>query len=533
MRRLLIGVLACVLFAGWGAIPGGYAANYGPQQTIVLVRDISDAVSIDPNLGYEQTSILADHQMYSNLVTYVKGDLTQPKPSVATSWEVSQDAKTFTFHLRKGIKFSSGNPLTADDVVYSFQRVCSLPKDPAAWLITQMGLDDKNVLSQVKAPDPSTVVITLPKPFSPGAFLSIMANTVAGIVDGKVVKAHVQNNDWGTAWLNDHSAGSGPFMLVKWERLVTVEMEANPNYNLGPAPSIKRIVYPGILENTVQRDMLVRGDADMAWDLSASQLATLKQDPKFYLKQVPDLAMEYLGMDVKNVPAFGKAEVRRAVKYAIDYNGIIHDLLVGNGYPLQSFIPKGLFGYDSSLPFTHDPAKAKSLLAEAGFPNGFTTDLLVRTGLEASGVSGSDLAAKIKNDLAAAGITVNLRQVASDELLKTYRGQQSQMVLLTWFVDYPDPDDFAIPFGDYTQKSLAWRLQWYNDPIAKLADQASGMQNTPDRAALYKKFNDQMAQESPFVLLYQPQLSLGVSKHIQNLFFDPVNFIDFTLLTKQ
>jgi peptide/nickel transport system substrate-binding protein len=533
MRRLLVGLLACVLFAVWAAVPGGFAANYGSQQTVVIVGDNSDAVTLDPNLAYEKSSTVPDHQMYSTLVTFARGNLTQPQPLVAQSWDVSKDTRTYTFHLRHGVVFSSGNPLTAEDVVYSFQRVVNLPKDPAAWLITQMGIDDKTISTTIKAPDPYTVVISLPKPFSPGAFLSIMANPVASIVDSKTVKAHVQNNDWGSTWLNDHSAGSGAYVLVKWERQVTIELGANPKYNLGPPPSIKRIIMLNVMENTVQREMLGRGDADIAGDLSATQIAAIKREPKFFVFQVPDLAMEYLGMDVKNVPAFGKAGVRQAVKYAIDYDGIIKDLLTGNGTPLQGVIPKGLFGYEPSLPFKHDPAKAKSLLAEAGFGNGFTAELLTGTGAAAGGISVGDLAAKIKNDLGEVGIRMNVRQIVTSEMLKSYRGQQSQMVLLSWYVDYPDADDFAKPFGDYTQKSLAWRLNYANDPLSKLVGQAAEMQNTPERAAIYKKVNETMAQDGPFAILYQPVVSLAASKRIQNFQYDPVNFFDFLSMTKQ
>ncbi len=533
MRRYLIGMLVCVLFGAWATVPGGFAASYGPQQTVVVVGDMQEAVTLDPGLMYERAGTVPDRQMYSTLVAFTGGNLTQVQPLVAQSWEVSKDARTYTFHLRHGVVFSSGNPLTAEDVVYSFQRVVNLPKDPASWLITQMGIDDKTVSTAVKAPDPYTVVITLEKPFSPGAFLSIIANPVASIVDGKTVKAHVANNDWGSNWLNDHSAGSGPYELVKWERQVSIEMVANARYNLGPAPAIRRIVMLNVIENTVQREMLGRGDADIAWDLSAAQTAALKREPKFYVFQTPDLALEYLGMDVKNVPAFAKPGVRQAVRYAIDYDGIIHGLLNGNGTPLQGVIPKGLFGYDPSLPFKHDPAKAKSLLAEAGFGTGFTVELLTGTGTAAGGISLGDLAAKVKNDLGAVGVRVNIRQIAQSEMLKTYRGQQSQMVLLGWFVDYPDPDDFAKPFGDYTQKSLAWRLQYYNDPLSKLVDQAAGLQNTPERLSLYKKVNDTIAQDGPFAVLYQPLVSLGVSKRIQNLLYDPVNFFDLPSMTKQ
>jgi len=532
-RRLLIGVFVCVLFTAWAAVPGGFAANYGSQQTVVIVGDLSDAVTMDPNLEYERSDTVPAHQMYSTLVTFARGNLTQPQPLVAQSWDVSKDARTYTFHLKHGVVFSSGNPLTAEDVVYSLQRVVNLPKDPASWLITQMGIDDKTISTAIKAPDPYTVVISLQKPFSPGAFLSIVANAVASIVDGKTVKAHVVNNDWGSAWLNDHSAGSGPYVLAKWERQVSMELEANPKYNLGPAPSIKRIILLNVMENTVQREMLGRGDADIAWDLSAAQIASLRREPKFAVFQIPDLAMEYLGMDVKNVPAFAKPGVRQAVKYAIDYDGIIKDLLTGNGTPLQGVIPKGLFGYEPSLPFKHDPAKAKSLLAEAGFGSGFTAELLTGTGTAAGGISVGDLAAKVKNDLGAVGIRINVRQIVSSEMLKTYRGQQAQMVMLSWFVDYPDADDFAKPFGDYTQKSLAWRLNYANDPLSKLVGQAAEMQNTPERAAIYKKVNETMALDGPFAILYQPVISLGISKRLQNFLYDPVNFFDFLSMTKQ
>jgi peptide/nickel transport system substrate-binding protein len=531
MPRLISLAVAMVLVGAWAALPGGSAPVYSPEQTVVIASDNSAVISLDPQVSYEFTE--PDHLSYATLVEFAQGDLTHPRPSVASSWTVSPDAKTYTFHLRPGVKFASGNVLTSADVLYTFERAVNIPKDPASWLITQMGIDPKNVDQAVKTPDPQTVVVSLPEAFSPGAFLSIMANTVAGIVDSKTVRQHVANNDWGTGWLIDHSAGAGPYQLARWERLVTIELTANPNYNLGPAPSIKRIVWPNIQENTVQRNMLERGDADMATGLSASQLTALKQDRRFSVAQIPDLGEEYVGMDVKNVPALTKVQVRQAVKYAIDYDGIIRELLNGNGLPLQSIVPKGLFGYDPALPYKHDPAKAKSLLSEAGFGNGFTVTMLAPSGSAAGGISAGDLASKIKNDLAAVGITVNIRQVASSELYQTYRAQKSEMVLANWYVDYPDPDDFSKPFGDYKQKSLCWRLQYYNDPLATLVDQAGGMENTPQRGALYKRINDIMNQDGPFALLYQPMISYGVSRRIQHMVFDPVNFIDFIHLTKQ
>jgi peptide/nickel transport system substrate-binding protein len=531
MQRFVAVAVAALLISVWTAMPGGSAPAYLPQQTVVIAEDISSVVSLDPQVSYEIGT--PDLLSYSYLVQFANGDLTHVRPGAASSWTASADAKTYTFHLRPGIKFASGNVLTSADVLYTFERAVNIPKDPASWLITQMGIDDKNVDQVVKTPDPQTVVISLPEAFSPGAFLSIMANPIAGIVDGKTVRQHVVNNDWGTGWLTDHSAGSGAFQIARWERLVAIELTPNPNYNAGPAPAIKRIIWSNIQENTVQRNMLERGDADIAHDLSAAQLAALKGDSRFVIARTPDLGEQYIGMDVKNVPALSKPQVRQAIKYALDYDGIIKDLLNGNGLPLQSIVPKGLFGYDAALPYKHDPAKAKSLLAEAGFASGFSATMLVPSGSAEGGISGGDLASKIKNDLGAVGININIRQLASSEMYQTYRAQKAELILAHWYVDYPDPDDFAKPFGDYKQKSLCWRLQYYNDSLAALVDQAGGMENTPQRAALYKRINDVMNQDGPFALLYQPMISYVVSKRLQHFAFDAVNDIDFYHLTKQ
>src|SRR5438445_10381696 len=151
MRRLVTGILVCVVLAAGGMVTGSLAASYGPQQTVVIAFDISSSVSLDPQLAYEVSSTIADQQMYSNLVTF-RGSLTHPRPEVAQSWDVSQDARTYTFHLKHGIVFSSGNPLTADDVLYTFQRVVNLAKDTAPSPITQTGIDDQSAARSARAP---------------------------------------------------------------------------------------------------------------------------------------------------------------------------------------------------------------------------------------------------------------------------------------------------------------------------------------------------------------------------------------------
>lgn len=529
-RWVVLGVLALGLALTVAGCGGGQ--SYGPNQTVIEVENVSIASSLDPQVAYESASVETVHELYSNLVTYANGDTTQVVPMLAQSWEMSPDGLTWTFHLKQGIKFASGNEVTANDVVYSFERAVGISNSPSQWLVTQLGINSSNVDQQVKALDKYTVQITLPAPFAPGAFLAIMAYPTTSVVDSQVVKQHVQNNDFGSAWLNDHSAGSGPYILEKWDRSSQIVMTANPNYNLGPAPAMKRVILQNVAENTTQYDMLQKGDADVATELSPQQIQNLKGNSNFQIVQTPSLSLTYLGLDVKNVPAFAKPEVREAIKWAIDYNGIINNLLNNNALLVQGVIPKGMYGYDPDTPFHQDIAKAKQLLAQAGYANGFTVELLVSNSAMAEGVQASDYAAKIKNDLAQIGITVNIKQVQSSELYKTYRAQQAQMVLANWGADYPDPDDFAKPLCDYSQKSLAWRLNWNDPEIGQLAEHAGTLPNGPDREAAYKQINDLMMQRSPFVILDQPMTLLAMSSKVHNVYYNPLWGVEWALVTK-
>jgi len=475
-------------------------AQYNAQETIVEAMDISDAVTLDPQVAFEFSSVGAANLLYQRLVKFPLGDLSHVIGDVATDWEVSNDGQHWTFHLRKGLKFASGNELTANDVVYTFKRAVNIPKDPASWLITQTGISADNVDHVVTAPDPYTVKSDLPKPFSPGAFLAVLANPVAGIVDSKTVQAHVQNGDYGTNWLFDHSAGSGPYVLVNWTKDVRMEFAANPN--AASQPTIKRIIWLNVPEAATRLDMLNRGEADIAEGLSSTQIESVQNNPAFQIYKAPDESMVYLGMDVQNVPCFQKAECRNAVKWAIDYDGIVSQLLHGFAQPLQGIIPRGIFGYTDKPYFRQDLAKAKQLLAQAGYPNGFRVEMLVPNGTLPGGIPASTLTNVIEDNLAKTGINVAIPHLESAQMHPQYREHKAQLILAQWSMDYPDPQDFAGPFADYTQRSLIWRLQDNDQQLAQLAQQAASLQNTPQLQQLYDQINDLEATQGPFAILY-------------------------------
>lgn len=534
LRRVLpiaLTVGAALAVTAGSAFVYAQAANYGPSNTVISVQDISDAVTLDPGVAFEFSSVAADMQMYSTLVHFPAGNLTHVVPSLAARWTVSHHGEDWTFDLQHGIKFSNGDPLTARDVVYSLQRVVSIPNDPASWLITQTGLSPQNFSHDVRAVGDYEVKMSLPQPFAIGAWLAILANPVTGVVDSKVVKQHAVRGDWGSHWLFNHSAGSGPFELQNWTQSQQMVFTANPEYSLTKKPEIKQLIWKMEADTTARLDELKRGDADIAVGLTAAQLQSLAGDPNVKILKAPAISEIYLGMGVRQVKALASPDVREAIKYAIDYKSIIKNLLHGNGIELQGIIPKGIFGYVNKLPYTYNPRKAKQLLAAAGYAKGFSAVLLAPNSTFDGGVSGAELAQAVAGDLARVGINLQIRQLESSEMYSEYRAHKAQFILAEWSLDYPDPQDFAAPFADYTQKSLIWRLQDNDKTLARLVEQSATMQDTPQRQALYNRIDAGLVT-GPFAVIYQPDQVIAYSSHLRNMVYDSANQISYVQIVK-
>ncbi len=533
--KILIGIVVVIIVIAAGAAvmkKGGETtttqesltspAMTTPPDTLVIVMDTSDAVSLDPARAYEFTSVLVVNQLYDKLVDFQLPDLEHVVPEVAESWEVSEDGKTWTFHIRKGIKFASGNELTADDVVYSLQRVLKL-QQTASWVLSQFVSSP----DQIKKIDDYTVQITLDEPVAPSFFLATLTFTTSAIVDKDVVEAHAENDDMGSAWMTDHSAGSGPYILDHWTREQEIVLVANENYWKG-TPHIKTIIIKHVPEPTDQMLLLQKGDADIAWDLTVDQLEQLKDDPTINVTKIPALFISYLGMNVAVEP-LDKEEVRDAIRYCIDYDAIINDILKGGAIKWQTIIPKGLLGALDEQPYYKDVEKAKQLLAQAGYPDGFTITLTTPPTFPQI-----DIATKIQADLAECGITVNIQQMTPSEMYEKYRKQGLEMVLAAWGSDYPDPDNNAKAFGDYRVKQLAWRNSWYDDYAADLAEAAAKEFDTAKRAEMYSELAGYVLDHGPFVILYQQYNQIAVKTWVKGFIPDPSFFLlDLSQVSKE
>jgi peptide/nickel transport system substrate-binding protein len=504
--------------------PAATEAPISVENTLVIDSNISDLITLDPAMVYEYSGILVTHNVYQTLVTFEGSDLQTIQPSLAESWETNDagDHWELIFHLQPGNTFASGNPITADDVVYSFGRVFALNGPPAFLLTDVAGITAESVT----AVDPETVQINLPKTASPGAFLAILTNTIASVVDSKLVQEN-EGSDNGSTWLLDHSAGSGAYVVDHWTQEVEVLLTANPNFN-GDPPALTSVLLRHVPESANQLTELQRGDADIALNLTAEQLATLSGDATSVQGQ--DLRLFYVGMNVA-MPPLDNADVREALRMAIDYDGIVNDLLSGNAQKVQTIIPSPMFGYNSDAPFQADVEGATALLEQAGVSD-VSLEMMIPDGAAPGGVQWSDLAAKLQADWAAIGVNVEIRQVTFAELLDAYRAQGAELALLYWGPDFADPDTNVTPFTNYDAQSIAWRNSWEDADIAAQAKDAALMTDAAEREAAYKEITDYVLHNGPYAVLYQPAALFGVRNTVSGFEWNPMGFTDFWKIVK-
>jgi peptide/nickel transport system substrate-binding protein len=487
------------------------SAQSSRQTTLVYGGDWTDLITLDPGQSYEFSGGLITDNLYETLVKFEGEDLATLKPSVASSWAVKNagDSWKVTFRLSTGRKFASGNPVTADDVVFTFDRAIAM-KGNGSFLFTDVA---NMKVGSTKALSPNQVEVTLPKTASPAAFLNLLTFNIGGIVDSVEVKKHIANNDYGSTWLKTNSAGSGPFVLRQWDQGAQVVIDANKNARI--KPTLQRVVFRYIQEANAQKIALESGEIDIAENLAPEMVAEKLKDAKFNVYKADSLRIQYLGMNSGPDSPFSDARVRQAVRWAMDQDSIVKDLLGGFGKKIQTIIPFGLFGANPATPYRQDFEKAKELLKAAGKGAGFEVEFLVPTGACGGGVPCADLAAKVQADLGKIGIKANIKQIVQSELLKIYRAQKATMVLVGWSPDFPDPDGNATPMGDYNAKSLAFRNNWQNATSAKLVQQAALESNPAKRAAFYKQLTELHLQEGWGAMLYQPTVPVTLAKTVQ------------------
>jgi peptide/nickel transport system substrate-binding protein len=508
-----------------------------PADTLVEGFAIDDIISMDPGEAFELSTAEVTGNTYDLLVRLDLSDTSKVKGDLAESWSVSDDGLTYTFKLKPGMKFASGNPITAADVAYSFERAIKLDKSPA-FIINQFGITGDNVTEKAKAVDDTTFQFVVDKPYAPSFVLNCLSATVASVVDSKLVKEHVAavtpsadykwDNDFGNAWLKTGYAGSGPYKLREWRANEAVVMERNDNYN-GEKAKLARVIYRNMKESSAQRLALEAGDIDVARNLEPNDLDAIAKNADLTTTSAPKGTVYYISLNQKN-PTLAKPEVRQAFKYLVDYDALGSTILKGIGEIHQSFLPKGDLGAIDDNPFKFDVAKAKELLAKAGLPDGFKVTMDVRTGQPTTGMAES-----IQQTLGQAGIQLEIIPGDGKQTLTKYRARNHDIYIGQWGQDYFDPNSNAQTFASNPDnsdaakiKTLAWRNAWDIPDLTKETEAALLEKDSGKRADMYKDLQQKILDTSPFVIIHQQLEVAGLRKNLKGFALGPsfdTNFV--------
>ena len=527
MRPLLAGAAFSLLLVSGGMAP---AFAETPADTLVEAWAIDDTITLDPAESFELSPAEFIGNAYDMLVRLDINDTTKVKGGIADSWTVSDDGLTYTFKLKPGIKFASGNPITAEDVAWSFERVVKLDKSPA-FILTQFGLTGDNVAEKAKAVDEGTFVFTVDKAYAPSFVLNCLTATVGAVLDKKLVMEHAEattpndeykyDTDFGYAWMKTHYAGSGPFSIRDWRANEIVVMERNENY-YGDKPALARVIYRHVKESATQRLMLEAGDVDVARNLEPGDLEAVSKNPDLTTASAAKGTVYYISLNQKN-EKLAKPEVREAFKYLVDYDAIGSTLLKGVGEVRQTYQAKGVLGALEENPYKFDVAKAKELLEKAGLKDGFSVTFDVRNTQPVTGIAES-----FQQTAAQAGVKIEIIPGDGKQTLTKYRARNHDLYIGQWGMDYWDPNSNAEAFtsnpdngDDASLKTLAWRNAWDIPELTEQVKAALLERDSDKRAELYKKLQQEALETSPFVMLYQQIEVAGVRGNVKGYKLGP------------
>lgn len=469
----------------------GFAAEAQTPKDVLVVGHVAELQTLDPAQAVTISDFRILSNIYEGLVRYKDGSL-DVEPGLATSWEISPDGKTYTFHLREGVKFQDGSPFNADSVKFDLDRV--LDKNhpynhtgpfPFVFLL--------GPIESTEVKDPMTVVIHLKESYAP--MLTMLASAIGGLtgVSPEAVKKYDKE-------FSRHGGGTGPFTFTTWEAGQRFVLEANKNY-WGPKPKLSGIVFRPIIDENARVSEMLSGGTDLTIEVPPDNVATFKASPdKFTYYEQPGPHLWYLLLNTEEKP-FDDKRVRQAANYAINKEAMVNDVLKGTATVAAGPTPPAFtWAHDPGLkPYPYDPAKAKQLLAEAGYPNGVDVTFYVTE--SGSGMLSPQLmGTAIQADLAAVGIRAKIETYEWNTFLgKILPGMKGKANIAELSFMSQDPDmhpsltlrsDSAINSGGYK-----------NPEVDKLLTEGRTETDPAKRAAIYKQFQDIVYEDAPWVFI--------------------------------
>ena len=531
--RLVLAAIALLSACQVGPVSGLATPTPTPNRSVdwggtFRVALSAEATTLDPWNASDASALLVTRQIFETLVEYEPGGF-KIVPKLAESWSPSSDGRTWTFALRRGVKFHDGTDLDAAAVAINFERARQAahplrgPSGPdrfRTYAALLEGFDDASVIARVEAKDSSTVVITTKMPFGP--LLADLAMPNFAIVSPRSMRDDPAG--WSTP-ASASAAGTGPFLFRagKWVPGQQIALERNDAYWMKDAggstvPYVDRVAFRVIKDEAARIAELRSGGLDAVGDLTPTALPTVRADPNLQLVTRPAASATYLGIAAATKP-FDKVEVRRALAMAIDKPLLATALYSGAGRPASQLLAPGMLGYDDSVVefYRLDTAAAKRLLSDAGFPSGFATELWYPSTWRAQYPEPKRVAESVAADLAKIGITATVR--TEDAALYRVDANASRFPL--WLGDADgdsaDPDSFFSDGG-----------AWAGDVVRELLRRARYEADASKRTELYKQVSKLIQQDATRVPLVHAEALVAATKKVHGLVPHPIGVEAYT-----
>lgn len=464
------------------------AGSLKKTEQVFRFRMHEDPPTLDPALSNDQFSEAIILNVNRGLVE-LDPETLEIRPAVAKSWTISSDHREYTFQLRDGVRFHNGRAVTSQDVAYSFRRLLKKEtQSPRRFLLepiegAQEFTDGKSAeVKGLTTPDDRTVVLRLAKPFAP--FLSQLTMANAAVLPKEVY------DDPAKAYLRA-PVGCGPFRFARWEQANFIELLAFDGY-YGGRPALDRAVVRMIESRTSALQEYIAGGLDSLDETPDETDTAMMQKVGQEIRKYPFMGTGYIGLNLSLPPFRGNTALRKALNYAIDKTYLWEVLIPGSNMPANGIIPPGIPGHDPDLPgYPHDEAKARSLLAQAGYPAG--KGLAPIALWVNSGEGNRQIASQIQADLKKVGVTIVIREVDWAAYIAAVSGTQdspgqAQMFRFGWYLDYPDADAILRPLLHSSNWGPAGNFGRYKNPeFDALVDQALALTDPGERAELYRK----------------------------------------------
>ncbi|MGE5633509.1 MAG: ABC transporter substrate-binding protein [Caulobacteraceae bacterium] len=476
----------------------------------LVIGRANDSISLDPADTTEMDSFKVTVNIFDTLVKYEK-EGSKIVPDLAESWKSSEDGLTWVFRLRQGVRFHDGTAFDAHAVEFNFQRWMD-DKNPyhmghfSYWNYIFGGFP--GFVKSVTALSDYSIEIKLYKPYAP--FLSALAMPVFGIASPEAIKKYGDE-------VYKHPVGTGPFRLKSWEQNKSIVLVRNDNY-WGGNVKTDEVEFRVIPSDKERLEQLQQGMINIADNLSSDYAQVIEKDQELQLYLRPSFNVGYMALNNEK-PPFNKRTVRVAINYAINKEGLIKDVYANMAKPAKTYVPPLLWGYDESIqPYEYNPERAKALLTEAGYPEGFRTTLWVMNSSRNYFPKPMQVAQYIQENLKQVNIEVTIKAFDWDEYLNRIDNGEHEMALIGWTGDIIDPDNFLYTLlsSDNAKPGLAGNYSFYkNNVVDQLLIQARQNSNMVFRKNLYENLLKIVNYDSPSVPLVHTMPILAGSVNVK------------------